>query len=290
MAELLIGDIHAAEVDLAATSRLAAELGQPVHLWRACADQAMLALAAGRLSEAEELIPQAFAHGERALPELAIPVYRLQRYTLCDFQGDVGELEPAIRELVVGYPARPVFRCVLAQLYAQLGRLGDARRELESLAVDDFAPLPFDQEWLFGMSFLAETCALIRDTHSSAVLYSLLVPWATFNALDSSEGIRGSVSRYLGLLAATMGRRSEAAGHFEEALAMNDRQGARPWVAQTQTEFALMLLERDEPGDRERARELRDQALVTYRELGMDSYATRTSTLAEQDSTRSLSP
>jgi DNA-binding SARP family transcriptional activator len=286
MAELLIGDIHAAEVDLAATSRLAAELGQPVHLWRACADQAMLALAAGRLSEAEELIPQAFAHGERALPELAIPVYRLQRYTLCDFQGDVGELEPAIRELVVGYPARPVFRCVLAQLYAQLGRIGDARRELESLAVDGFAPLPFDQEWLFGMSFLAETCALLRDAPSSAVLYSLLVPWAAFNALDSSEGFRGSVSRYLGLLAATMGRWSEAAGHFAEALAMNDRQGVRPWLAQTQIEFARMLLERDEPGDRERVKELLDHALATCKELGMEGNATRALRLVDEVSTR----
>jgi DNA-binding SARP family transcriptional activator len=282
MAEYLIGDIQAAEVDLAAMSRVAAELGQPVHLWLACAEQAMLALAAGRLSDAEELIPQAFAHGERALPEMAIPIYRLQRYMLCDFRGGLGELEPGIRELVVDHPARPVFRCVLAHLYARLGRTADARRELEGLAVDDFAALPFNQEWLFGMSFLAETSALIRDAPSSAILHSLLVPWAAFNALDSSEGIRGSVSRYLGLLAATTGHWSEAAEHFEEALAMNDRMGARPWLAQTQTEFARMLLERDEPGDRERARELIDHALATYNELGMESYATRASTLAEQ--------
>jgi hypothetical protein len=83
-----------------------------------------------------------------------------------------------------------------------------------------------------------------------------------------------------------MGRRSEAAEHFEEALAMNGRMGVRPWLAQTQTEFARMLLERDQPGDRERARELLDNALATYKELGTESYAAKALTLAARVGTR----
>jgi hypothetical protein len=39
---------------------------------------AMLALAAGRLADANALIREAHALGERAQPEAAIPVYRLQ--------------------------------------------------------------------------------------------------------------------------------------------------------------------------------------------------------------------
>src|SRR3954453_22557251 len=53
------------------------------------------------------------------------------------------------------------------------------------------------------MSLLAETSALLGDGASAAVLYRLLLPWAKCNAADHPEGIRGSISRYLGLLAAT---------------------------------------------------------------------------------------
>ena len=60
------------------------------------------------------------------------------------------------------------------------------------------------------MSLLAETSALLSDTDSAPIIYGLLLPWATFNAADYLEGIRGSVSRYLGLLATTITRWHEA--------------------------------------------------------------------------------
>ena len=109
----------------------------------------------------------------------------------------------------------------------------EAQRALDDLAQDDFSALPFDQEWLYGMSLLAETSALLGDSDSAAVLYRLLLPWAAFNAADHPEGFRGSISRYLGLLATTRQRWEEAELHFEDALATNARMGARPWLAHT---------------------------------------------------------
>jgi pentatricopeptide repeat protein len=194
----------------------------------------MLALAAGRLSEAEELVEEALALGERAQRDAAIPVYRLQRYALCDFQERLDEVEPSIRELVVIYPARTVFRCVLAHVYGRLGRLEDAKQVFNDLAKDDFSALPFDQEWLYGMSLLAETCALLGDSVAASVLDRLLFPYAALNAVDVSEGFTGSVSRSLGLLAATTSRWDAAERHFEDALAMNERMDTRPWLARTQ--------------------------------------------------------
>jgi uncharacterized protein HemY len=107
-------------------------------------------------------------------------------------------------------------------------------------------------------------------------MYGLLLPWATFSAADHPEGLRGSASRYLGLLAATTGRWSESAQHFENALDANERMGVRPWLAHTRHDYARMLLARDGPGDREHAQDLLAAALATYRELGMESYAART--------------
>jgi DNA-binding SARP family transcriptional activator len=279
IAEGMVGDIRDAEFDVAAGSRIAEELRQPAQLWGLRAAQAMLALAAGRLTEADELVAKAFAFGERAQPEMAIPVYRLQQYTLCEFRGGLEEVEPAIRDLVAEYPARPAFRCLLAHLYAQLGRMQEARRVFEELATDDFAALPFDMEWLLGMSLLAETSSLLADTDSAHVLYELLLPWAAFNVADHPEAIRGSVSRYLGILASTLQHFAEAERHFEEALEMNARMGARPWLAHTQRDYARMLLARNARGDREKAQLLLSQALVTYRELGMSAAALSESAL-----------
>jgi len=228
--------------------------------------QAMLALAAGRLAEGAELVAQARALGERAQPEMAIPVHRMQLYTLADFEGRLGELEPEIRSLVAQCPARPVFRCALAQLLARLGRLPDARQALDELVAGECSALPFDAEWLYGASLLAETSALLGDAEAAAVLYPLLAPWAAYNAADHPEGSRGSVSRYLGQLAATMEQWDTAQRHFEDALALNASMGARPWLALTQHDYARMLAGL---GREEQAQALRSMALTTRRELGM---------------------
>lgn len=50
---------------------------------------------------------------------------------------------------------------------------------------------------------------------------------------------------------------------------MNSRMGARPWVAHTQFNYAQMLLARGEPGDREKARGLLQEALDAAQQMGM---------------------
>jgi DNA-binding SARP family transcriptional activator/tetratricopeptide (TPR) repeat protein len=273
LAHQLDGNVAEGAIELAAAADVAAELRQPAQLWMVRSGEAMLALATGRLGEAGALIAVAFELGERPLPEVAIPHYQLQRYTLCDFRGHLEAIEPHVRDLVVAYPARPVFRCALAHVQARLGCLAEAQHALGDLAGDDFSVLPFDQEWLYGMSLLAETSALVGDTDAATHLYRLLLPWAAFNAVDVAEGFRGSVARYLGLLATTTDRLDDAQLHFEDALAANERMGARPWLAYTQNDYAQMLFTRDLAGDRDRAQSLLDQALATYVELGMQASA-----------------
>jgi tetratricopeptide (TPR) repeat protein len=282
MGHVAAGDAHEAEVELARASSIADDLRQPAQLWLTLGAQVMVAVATGRFAEAEELIPQVLAFGESAQPDAAISHRVLQRYLLGDFRGAVEGMEPAVRDLVITNQARPVFRCVLVHLLMRLGRTAEAQRGLEELSTDGFAALPFDQEWLFAMSFLAETSATLIDQKSAAALYDLLAPWAELNAVDVAEGSRGAVSRYLGLLAAATGRPGQAGSHLEAAMAMNERMGARPWLALTQEDYARMLLARRDAGDAERARDLLDRALATYRELGMESQAARAASLARE--------
>ena len=79
----------------------------------------------------------------------------------------------------------------------------------------------------------------------------------------------------LGLLALTLGQFDDAATHFEEEMSFCRRVGYRPRLAWVCSDYAEMLLDRDDPssdsgiGDREKATELQDEALVITQELGM---------------------
>ena len=210
VAQLQLGDIAAASSELTTVEQVAHQLRQPVTLWEGSVARAMLALATGPLDKAEAAVARALAEGERAAPEFAIPIERVQRYELCDLRGSPGELEPAIRELVDQHPARPVLRCVLAHLHARIGQTTEAKHALADLVRDDCAALPFDHEWLHGMSLLAESAALLGDTSSAPLLYRLLLPYGEFNVENTADAIRGSVSRYLGLLATTLERWQDA--------------------------------------------------------------------------------
>jgi hypothetical protein len=283
--QVLLGDIRGAHADLAAMTQIADELRQPVQLWQARIAQAMLALGLGRLSTAKELVAQALELGERPHPEMAIPAHRVQWYTLCELRGEPEKADVGIRNLVADYPNRPVFRCVLAHLHTQLGRTDEAQQELAELAREEFSALPFDQEWLYGMSLLAESAATLRDTNVAIVLYPLLKPWEGINAADHPEAMRGSISRHLGLLAALLERPDQASAHYEAALSMNAKMGARPWLGHTQNDYAQTLLARHAPGDSKRADQLLDAARTTYHELGMHTHAAKIPSPAREIST-----
>jgi uncharacterized protein HemY len=96
--------------------------------------------------------------------------------------------------------------------------------------------------------------------------------------MASGEVAIGSVARYLGILATTTGRWDAAAEHFEDAITLNARMGARPWLAHAQDDYAHMLLQRPQPGDRQRALDLLAQAASSYYELGMEAWIKRPTT------------
>jgi predicted ATPase/DNA-binding SARP family transcriptional activator len=271
MFQLELGDISVVEAGLDAYQLRASELRQPAQLWLLLVTRATLALFQGRFEEAEGLIPEALARGQGAQRSDATLSYRIQRFTLARERGGLEAIEPELIASVKEYPARPMFRCMLAALDADLSREQQAHEALDELAADDFAVLPLTNEWLFSLGFLAEVAAAVGDSDRAEALYQRLLPYASRNACTADYIATGSVSRNLGLLAAVLSRWDDAEQHFELALTMNQRMGARPWVAHTQEDYARMLLARDGPGDSERAGMLLKQAVSGYRELGMQA-------------------
>jgi tetratricopeptide (TPR) repeat protein len=179
------------------------------------------------------------------------------------------EVEPLLRYFVRTPEGANAWRPGLALIYAELGRTAEAAAEFNQLARRNFTDVPQDSNWLVTMMYLMDVCTLLGDTSSAPALYEMMLPYKQVNILISYCAAYGSASRYLGALATLMRRWDEAERHFDDALTMNQRMGARPWLAHTQYQYARMLLSRDQPGDSEKAEALIKDALATARELGM---------------------
>ena len=90
--------------------------------------------------------------------------------------------------------------------------------------------------------------AEIRDREPAEVLLRLLGPHA--DQVVAAAGMPfGSVSHFLALLAGVLGDHDRADAAFATAAATHARMAAPAFLANTQTEWARLLLTRGNPGD-----------------------------------------
>ena len=267
---LELGDTAEADAEFERWGRALEETKQPLHLSLAAIVRSMGAFMRGRFEDSERLAQHAFAIGQQLQTETAAGVFGLQMFALRREQGRLKDVEPIVRIFLQQNSAAAAWRPGLAVIYAELGREAEAREEFENLAQHDFADLPRDALWMGTMTYFVDICTFLGDQARAEKLYQILLPFAGRNVVVGAAAVcYGALSRYLGALAATLERWDEAERHFEEALAMNARMDARTWLAHTQHQYATMLLARNASGDRERAMELLETALLTTRELGM---------------------
>jgi tetratricopeptide (TPR) repeat protein len=194
----------------------------------------------------------------------------LQMFSLRREQGRLRELEPLVKYFLAQHKEAGAWRPGLAVIYAELGRREEAQDQFEHLARFDFADIPRDSMWMATMTYLADVCTFLHDKARAAMLYEMLLPYEHLNVVSGGPAVCcGAVSRHSGALAATLERWDDAQSHFDHALTRNADLGARPFLAQTQYQYAVMLLTRDQPGDSTKAATLLKEALATARELGM---------------------
>ncbi len=261
---------------LADVARLAEELRQPAQLWLGVAPRALVALLEGNFPLGEELMGREleWSHPVTTMRD-EVSAGRMHQFLLRREQGRVAEVESNVRASVEEFPWYPLHRAALVCVLLELGRDVEGRAVFDDLAHDDFRALYRDNEWLLGIGLASEACSLLGDAAAAAVLYEQLRPFAGRHAIGHAEGSLGVTDRYLGLLAATMGRLDAADEHLTAAIRLNEQMGARPWTAHTQYDLAGVLVERGGPEDRKRARELQGEALEAARSMGMDALEAR---------------
>jgi tetratricopeptide (TPR) repeat protein len=269
---LELGDGAAADREVERYADFASEARLVRHAWYAHLYRGMRAYLAGRFDEVERTAAEALALGESAQPAAARMAFGAQRIVVRREQGRVADIVAETRAITQAAPGMPVWSCALAAVLAEAGDLDAARGELARLARDRCAMVPRDFFWLFGMAQLSRACAILDDAKHAAVLYELLVPYADRVAV-AQHGVLsdGSIARHVGMLATVLKRWDDAERHFADALAHNERFGARILVTRTQHDHARMLLRRRAPGDDARAHVLLAAAAEEARALGQSA-------------------
>jgi DNA-binding CsgD family transcriptional regulator len=274
---LELGEMASLEREIAELARVVGRIRRLDHLIGLNALSAMLALMRGELDHAQRLIAQTVQQvphtGANQLAYLSVLIFTLQRE-----QGRIKALLPIVQQFTRQTAAEGTWRPGLALLWVELDRLDEARAEFEHLAAQDFVDLAHDGSWTTCVAYLTEVCAALGDATRAELLYRLLLPYARrILLLGGGVACAGAGGRHLGLLCATMARWFEAQQHFEDALSMNARIGARVPLAHTQHDYAVMLLARGEAGDRERAILLLRSSLQGARDIGMSALEERVS-------------
>jgi predicted ATPase len=281
---LELGNGPALEADFDACLRLSADLREPYHAVCMMDLRATRALMAGRWQEAEGLVGALQDLGQRGWRRGAADVIGCILWQCAADRGYI-DLAVTLCRQVLEQPTavKPQLRSMIACLCAAAGRTAEARAEYGSVMDGGLSALPADYNLLLVLSQLAETCRALDDERGAALLYDALVPYAGLCiGFARKPGFLGAVSLYLGMLAAMLSRRKEAARHLEDALAAHARVGAAPWLARTQAEYAALLHAQEDAADRGRGRTLLAEARATAETLGMRSLLPRVHALAER--------
>jgi tetratricopeptide (TPR) repeat protein len=264
------GRMAAAKAELSRLARVVERLGQPAELWLGPATQGWLALLDGDLAGADALIALEFGSGFRVTPILDdLSAARMHRFLLRREQGRLAEEEASVRAAVREFPWYPLHRAALACLLLEVGKRRESGALFAELAVDGFAALPRDNEWLLGMCLASDVCSGLGDRDAAQVLYDQLLPFAGRHAIAHAEGSVGVVDHYLGKLATTLGTLDDAERHLASARQLLALMGAQTWQVHADHDLARCLRQRRAPGDVERAAQLDREARAAAVVLGM---------------------
>ena len=296
MARSSSADIDGFNEALDAYEARAVKIGQPLYLFYAASRRVTAALLSGHFIEAERRIEEAWAFARRSQEPYAEVATRHQEAILAWEQGRLDDIEtglPWFRSWLKECSFDPLEFAVPPAMYAWLlatvGRQEEARE-----AFDGVVSVGLDRlgggggDVVLTWSLLAEVAAELQDKVVAGELYRLLTPYAERTVIAGGAiWSFGAVARFLGLLAATVGRPDKADLHFQVAMRLNERLQARPALARAEWDCGRMLLGDDSVTARDRAARLIGGAGTAARDLGMAGLVSTTESALRRHGLRS---
>lgn len=278
-----IGDIRRLELEVEAYATAAEKLHDPSARWRTAISRGVLAQLAGRFEECERHAAEVKATG---MPSQGRVVMVMRAALLANVLRLVGRYDEILEQMERASRGGPIatVRAIRICVLLGLGRREEAKAEFDSMTATDLRAQPKVHTWPITLVHLAEASAILGERQQSEIIYGLLAPYPDRNAVAAggTAACYGSMSRYLGLLASSLGRFDLAVEHFEAAIAMDEAQGAVPYVALSECELGATLLQRSQAGDKARALAVLVRAQQTAARLGMLPLVARSTTLLEK--------
>jgi tetratricopeptide (TPR) repeat protein len=276
------GDLAAMDTEILAFRRVAEPLKVPAYQWWLALWSAMRALLEGRHDEAESRAFAAYQVGERPFPVLAFTNLSFLLFFLRREQGRLVELEQATRDYAMSRADVPAIRVALMFLLAEIGKVDEASGMLQSISPPDLDRL-HDRNWPASWFQLARTASIAGDTSlAERLLDERNRPSERCVMVSLATACLGATDLGTGWLLHTVGDLDAADRRFEAAAAMNGAIGARAWLAQTRIDHARLLLDRDQPGDRDAAKALVELATDAADDIGLGSVTAALATLTER--------
>jgi DNA-binding CsgD family transcriptional regulator len=235
--------------------------------WRGKMARAALAEHEGRFDDAVRFGTEALELAARGGHQAADFVYRIL-ISECRRKTSGGPYEDALSGMGVGPDAFRVFSALVAVHSGDL----ETAAALLSLTLPAMNEVDgSDLQVQTHMAFAIVAWALDRADAAPAI-YAALAPFADELTVSSSgQAVSGgSVSRYLGQMAALMADWDRVEVDFARAMRRNLETGARAEVGETRFDWATALLRRGLPRDRERASAMLEAAARGAAELGME--------------------
>jgi DNA-binding SARP family transcriptional activator/tetratricopeptide (TPR) repeat protein len=242
-----LGDTAGWEEETARHARLAEELRLPVFEWYTPLWASVRAMLGGRFDDAERLSAEAEEAGLRAGDRNATLFVGLVRFCAQVEREAFDDIDMAfVEDKIANSPAGVAYRGGYTWILAGRGETERARDQLRTVMA---LPHAFDANWLSLQAECAEASILVNDATHAGTLYERLVPYAG-RPVTAGRSVcsYGAADRFLGGLAALLGRRDDARRHLEDAIRINAALGCSVWREHTERHLARIVLASDEEG------------------------------------------
>jgi DNA-binding CsgD family transcriptional regulator len=275
-AHLQLGALAELETELTDLESLADRHGWPLARWYLLRVRAARTLLAGDFAQATGLMERARDVALRSQLPIAMPLYWSQLQDVLRMTGRF-DLDPQAPALAAQTPL-PLAWGLFARYLWEAGDRDQATVLYERVRAV-LRELREDSLRIPTISVVGAVAAALGDVDAATYCYDALLPGEHYYSYSAS-GCWGATARLLGALARVLGRPDDADRHFADAVAMETRIGAAPFLALAQLDHAAALLARDRAGDRDRAARLVERAGFTAGRLGMAPAAARATELA----------
>ena len=251
-AALQLGNLAEYERELAEIDRVARDRGSALARWHYNRFRAARAAMTGDFDDARRADRAAFQLAERVGDISLLGMSYAFANQLAILRGDADEVPPEWESIILQAPPMPLVRISLPIQHALAGDLDLARAEFEAFRHLP-STFPLGIRWGGTVSQVGICAVLLDDAEVADATFEAMRHTAPYYSGDGSGAVfcSGAASRLLADFARVARRFDDALPLYRDAVTMNARVGARPFVALSRLGWAETLAALGHARDRE---------------------------------------